>query len=67
MKKILIKKNIIQLLLILILMTILSGCGIKQTVHSVTIEAGENLNLKVTDFFDIDKDKIEKVCFDTQK
>lgn len=67
MKKILIKKNIIQLLLILILMTILSGCGIKQTVHSVTIEAGENLNLKVTDFFDIDKDKIEKVCFDTSK
>ena len=44
----------------------LTGCGssITQTKDAVTVEAGEELSLNATDFFDISEDKAGDVSFD---
>ena len=49
----------------MVLSLCIAGCGsITQTKDNVTIEAGEELSLKATDFFDISEDQAGDVSFD---
>lgn len=48
---------------ILIAVTLM-GCGIEQTNHMITIEAGSELSLNAEDFFDISEKEAENVSFD---
>lgn len=60
------KKKAAICLLVFAVSTIgISGCGIKQTKNSVTVEAGQELALEATDFFDISKERASEVTFDT--
>lgn len=47
--------------------TLFSGCGIKQTATTTTVEAGQELSLKATDFFNIKEEKAGEIAFDTSK
>lgn len=66
-KKIVIGNLIILVLFVVGLTIILLGNGVKQTKDTITVEAGEELNLKATDFLDIDKEKAEDVSIDSSE
>lgn len=66
------RKIVIGVLIILVLLVgglaiILLGNGVKQTKDTITVEAGEELNLKATDFLDISKKKADDVSIDTSE
>lgn len=62
------KKRTLLLMATLGMAISLTACGsIEQTAKNVTVEAGQELNLVATDFFDIDEKKAGDVSFDTSK
>lgn len=46
---------------------LLTGCGVKQISEAATVEAGQELKLKATDFFSIPEEKAGDIVFDTSK
>ncbi len=58
------KKRKMLLTVILATAVCFPGCGVKQTEDTVTVEAGQELELKATDFFRIREEKAKEFVFD---
>lgn len=61
------KKKIVFLVFASIAAMLSAGCGVKQISDAVTVEAGQELELTATDFFNIRKEKAGEVVFDVSK
>ena len=53
------KRKVILTFTMLLATAFLSGCGVKQLKTSVTVEAGDELNLKATEILDIKGVKLQ--------
>ncbi|MEE1079134.1 MAG: hypothetical protein UIC64_08835, partial [Agathobacter sp.] len=58
------KRKVILTFTMLLATAFLSGCGVKQLKTSVTVEAGDELNLKATEILDIKESEASNVTFD---
>lgn len=58
------KRTVILTFTMLLVAAFLSGCGVKQLKTSVTVEAGDELNLKATEILDIKESEASNVTFD---
>lgn len=61
------KKVVVLFLTALTTAAVFTGCGIKQTADTVTVEAGQELVLNATDFFNVKEEKADGITFDISK